>query len=1269
MIHRDRLRGLARQGHVLAGKLDAVARRFGLPAGVFDDGAGGVTWPRLPVHGQGTYRVRAVVLRLPAAQVASVLPPGMVLGSTGADDLHPVLLFFGRQTDVRPNISPLRGWYYNETVVGIPDVHAPGSRAAYQGPFAFMPRLWLDRLAPVLAGVFGYGYAKTLAHIHTTHDAYAVHAESGPLLAEARFSHAGAADRPHAFAAWPALQRLLDQPLLAEPVPGVEIGSVLSFRTQTIRHITPLRASVTLSGTAIEGLSGGAFTASGLADLPAAFEMESHWRITPPMPRSWFAPARRAARPAPPAPAPAPTAPPVAEWVKPRKRKIAILGGGVGSMTAAWALTGQPDWQDLYEITVYQAGWRLGGKGASGRNAALGQRIEEHGLHIWAGFYENAFRVMRDLYKELGRPAGSPLATIEDAFKPHALVTLEDQSSGAWESWTTLTPPAPGLPGEGDPLLPRHPLHYLSRLFEGLAQVLPYAGADVRGAMAAHPVRARATVRASVAAAGAGGAPAASGTVLGDLHAVGAHATRPGPHRAGQLLSALRLIRAIQATPALAEAQAGADGVEKQAAHLLDLGLATARGMITDGLIFRGFAAADGVEWTDWLRRHGARPATLESPVVRSTYDYVFGFAAGDTGRRALAAGTTTHGLLRLMLTYRGSFFWAMQAGMGDTVFGPFYSVLRARGVRFEFFHRVEHLGLSDDRMEIDRIDIAVQARPVGGTYAPFVKVADLDCWPSQPLFDQLRDGATLRESGADLEHENGPLAVPRALRRGADFDAVVLGISLGALPAICADLVAAAPRWRTMLDKVRTVATLGVQLWFDGDLPALGWTGGQTLATAYAEPLDTWADMAWLLPRETWAGPKRPGSVIYLCGPLADAAGGGDTATEQRIARDIARDWLARNAGHLWPAVSGADGALDLASLFAPDGGTPEQRFAAQYFRANTRNSERYVQTVPGATEARLRPSESGFNNLVLAGDWVRSGMNAGCVEAAAMGGLAAAASVSHRTIDIIDGEDIPLAGSLLETAIGALHGVARTEAVVVLASLPVADARALLPEGLELGSQILTPDGAAPVVIILSRHRDARLNVLPFGVCFRELTLMLPSTRPTGIGARYALPGPFAYVARQVLDSPSMASIGRALYGDVGQLGRFATGADGATHVRTLGGSDLLALTATQAGETVAAASFRHSSIVDWVLGRPLLSRNHIGGGWRLSRLDYGLEQARVQAISITLNTYPGLRLGSHPSRGRLASGQAGVIGAFRIWCETTRSNPMLGQRRRPD
>src|SRR5262245_42435096 len=46
------------------------------------------------------------------------------------------------------------------------------------------------------------------------------------------------------------------------------------------------------------------------------------------------------------------------------KQKIAVLGGGLGSLSTVYGLTSQPGWDEKYDITVYQMGWRLGGKGA-----------------------------------------------------------------------------------------------------------------------------------------------------------------------------------------------------------------------------------------------------------------------------------------------------------------------------------------------------------------------------------------------------------------------------------------------------------------------------------------------------------------------------------------------------------------------------------------------------------------------------------------------------------------------------------------------------------------------------------------------------------------------------------------------------------------------------------------------------------------------------------------------------------------------------------------
>ena len=53
------------------------------------------------------------------------------------------------------------------------------------------------------------------------------------------------------------------------------------------------------------------------------------------------------------------------------------------------------------------------------------------GTHVWAGFYENAFRMIQACYAELNRPADWPLATWQDAFKPHSFfITMEEFVDG-----------------------------------------------------------------------------------------------------------------------------------------------------------------------------------------------------------------------------------------------------------------------------------------------------------------------------------------------------------------------------------------------------------------------------------------------------------------------------------------------------------------------------------------------------------------------------------------------------------------------------------------------------------------------------------------------------------------------------------------------------------------------------------------------------------------------------------------------------------------------
>jgi hypothetical protein len=117
---------------------------------------------------------------------------------------------------------------------------------------------------------------------------------------------------------------------------------------------------------------------------------------------------------------------------------------------------------------------------------------------------------------------------------------------------------------------------------------------------------------------------------------------------------------------------------------------------------------------------------------------------------------------------------------------------------------------------------------------------------------------------------------------------------------------------------------------------------------------------------------------------------------TQVRRVRQTLAEMLTRQAGQLWPhAVSAATGEFDWELLVAPADLRGTQRLQSQYVRANIDPAERYVLALPGMAKYRIAPGDSGFENLFLAGDWTRTDLCFGCVEAATQSGYAAAEAI----------------------------------------------------------------------------------------------------------------------------------------------------------------------------------------------------------------------------------------------------------------------------------
>ena len=714
--------------------------------------------------------------------------------------------------------------------------------------------------------------------------------------------------------------------------------------------------------------------------------------------------------------------------------KVAIIGGGCASVAAAFELS-RPEHGGRYQITLYQLGWRLGGKGASGRGPS--GRIEEHGLHLWMGFYENAFRLVRECYAELGRdPAGCPIAGWQDAFAPVPVVgVVERGADGRWLPWMASLPRTDGLPGDPRPAGARWTVgEYVSRIVALLRTLLESLGTGERPATAP-----------------SGGETRSPG------EGVTAEATPDQTARLlkyGELASLTALIESVAtletmigdlsrypdnlllrflddlATNARAQldAHAAADVEVRRLWTIIDVTLATLRGIVRFGLMTdpRGFDAIEEYDCREWLLLNGASRQSVDSAYMRGLYDLVFAYEDADPALPRFAAGQALRGMVRAFFTYRGSFFWRMQAGMGDVVFAPFYQVLRTRGVRFEFFHRLENVRLAPPRdgesSYVAALEFDAQAEIAGGQeYRPLIDVGGLPCWPSAPDWAQLVDGERLRREAWDFEcHWDRRRAGMKTLRVGEDFDLVVLGVGVGAIPHVCREIVARDPRWRAMVDHVKTVATQAFQVWLAADMRELGWAQPPTSVSGFTEPFDTWADMTHLLPRESWL--RAPRALAYFCNVLPDPDRAPDQsdpefpAAQREEARRNAVRFLNRDIVHLWPNASRSPGdfrwdlLVDESDGGGAAAGTGEARFASQFWTANVNPSDRYALSLPGTSAYRISPLDESYDNLTVAGDWTDCSFNAGCVEAAVMSGRLAAHALSKSPpLEDIVGFDHP--------------------------------------------------------------------------------------------------------------------------------------------------------------------------------------------------------------------------------------------------------------------
>lgn len=712
--------------------------------------------------------------------------------------------------------------------------------------------------------------------------------------------------------------------------------------------------------------------------------------------------------------------------------RIVIVGAGPAGLATAAALTATPGWQEHFDVDVYQMGWRIGGKCATGRNEDAAERIQEHGIHVFGNMYFNALHLVRDVFAEwnAAHPDEPPLQMAEE-FLPSVTTWNTEYFDGSWHQYLGYFPDT-----EGDPWDDPDGVASVSQVVQGVLFVLNRHLERVLYEPAPeHPTWLQRVVFSL--------RRWARRLVEQSAHRVARRMTREmrHPHDGDDIDSeVLDLLDAVRdAVRVLARRRGSVE------ARLLftqvDLVVTAVQGIVEDRVFARDIDELDVENYRDWLIRHGLDPMTQVSGIPQGYPNTALSYEHGDTTAvpTMSAAAWLTFFIRQMGGVGAGAYFF--RRGTGETVMRPLYEVLRDRGVRFHFFHRLREVQVEGDRVTALRFD--VQATTKAGEYRP-LRLLRPDAeghtelvWPDRPLYDQLVQGDELRDRQVNLESWWSPWTPPDTLTLdvGAPehgFEHVVLATPVATLPITCSSVLqhpVHGARWREMCDGVRTAATQAVQLWLDRPVTQLGWSrAGTTSATDrhvggfYAQDLTSSCDFSDLIPHERWGldGGQVPQGLVYLIGALPDPEPipdftdpGYPRRMEERVrwaTVQFLRDISGLMPGAVNPGNPTDARSFDFGLLVQHDDVARHgvNRFDTQYWRANVDPNERYTLTVAKTVHHRMKGWENGFDNLVLAGDWTYTGFNIGSFEGAVISGkLAALALVGRPAIGTIWGYD----------------------------------------------------------------------------------------------------------------------------------------------------------------------------------------------------------------------------------------------------------------------
>jgi hypothetical protein len=245
------------------------------------------------------------------------------------------------------------------------------------------------------------------------------------------------------------------------------------------------------------------------------------------------------------------------------------------------------------------------------------------------------------------------------------------------------------------------------------------------------------------------------------------------------------------------------------------------------------------------------------------------------------------------------------------------------------------------------------------------------------------------------------------------------------------------------------------------------------------------------------------------------------------------------------------------------------------------------------------------------------------------------------------------------------------------VTLALPTAHVRAMLPPGLELGAQQVTPPGTHPVVLFFHDMFRAQMSVptlLP-NMTYHEHSIGVPFSYLAAGSIMPGVPGPYYFMPKLYLDN-FLATLGGFLFWGFAKEMASVTVTGTSYAIDSLAGSRVssLAWKASEPHPFKPIAEYPNFEPIRQMLTQPIISSvpAAMGPFFALSDFDKDWAAATLSPlqtrVEVNVEYVPGYPAGSYPATGWSPGIDSSVLGSYELkapWRLSLPYPPMFASR----